>query len=204
MTAATSIIAARVRHVRKCLLSSSQDGQCPTRSAEQDHGRLHCLNGALRVLEGCNKEGARGRHVRACAAWLCLVCQASRPRRTLRSSEAVIVIVQASFEPSLSSFCDFPTSPYLPVLPSDPGRWCSHLCCARCIQDRVRRAERRHSHKVENALQIAGQFRLYTLAGCLAMERGGCSQILYTALRSYASCANAVRPPRPSTRKQNA
>ena len=43
VTAATSIIAARVRHVRKCLLSSSQDGQCPTRSAEQNHGRLHCL-----------------------------------------------------------------------------------------------------------------------------------------------------------------
>ena len=125
-------MAARARHVRKCLLSPSQDGQCPTRSAEQDHGRLYCLNWALRVLEGCNKEGERGRHVRTFAAWLCLVhhvCQASRPRRTLRSSAAVDVSIQAVFKPSLSSFCDFPTSPYLPVLPSDPGRWRSHLCC---------------------------------------------------------------------------
>ena len=132
MTAATSIIAARACDVRKCLISLSQDRQCPTGSTEQDHGRLHCLNWALRVLEGCNKEGARGRHVRACAAWLCFVCHASRPRRTLRSSAAVNVSIQASFETSLSSFCDFPTSPYLPVLPSDPGRWRSHLCCNDC------------------------------------------------------------------------
>ena len=123
-------MAARACHVRKCLLSPSQDGQCPTRSTEQDHCRLECLNWALRVLEGCNKEGEHGRHGHACAAWLCLVCQASRPRRTLRTSAPVNVSIQASFEPSLSSFCDFPTSPYLPVLPSDPGRWRSHLCCA--------------------------------------------------------------------------
>ena len=84
-------------------------------------------------LGGGNKEGTRGRHVRACAAWLCLVCHASRPRRTLRSSAAVNVSIQTSFEPSLSSFCDFPTSPYLPVLPSDPGRWRSHLCCVATI-----------------------------------------------------------------------
>ena len=129
VTAAMCIIAARTRHVRKCLISLSQDRQCPTRSAEQNHGRLHCLHWTVRVLKGCNKEGARGRHVLPCAAWLCLVCQASRPRRTLRSSTAVNVSIQTSFEPSLSSFCDFPTSHYLPVLPSDPGRWRSHLCC---------------------------------------------------------------------------
>ena len=139
VTAATSIMAARARHVRKCLLSPSQDGQCPTRSAEQDHGRLYWLNWALRVLEGCNKEGERGRHVRTCAAWLCLVCQASRPRRTLRSSAAVNVSIQAVFEPSLSSFCDFPTSPYLPVLPSDPGG--AAICVANTVSGALRRKD---------------------------------------------------------------